>query len=114
MDFEFLAPDFMKIKQYKASRIFIIGFFYTCILIRIYPILSIQLKFYVSYHSLSSIFSGYGRGQASGVRSNISSASWISSESGYRGAGASVVSEGSNQSFAMEVSKTLQIVFSHI
>ena len=39
-----------------------------------------------------------------GVRSNTSTTSWMSSESGYgNGTGASIVSEGSNQSFMMEV-----------
>jgi junctophilin len=36
------------------------------------------------------------------IRSTGSTTSWMSSESGYTG-GASIVSEGSNQSFVMEV-----------
>jgi hypothetical protein len=39
------------------------------------------------------------------IRSTGSTTSWMSSESGYTG-GASIVSEGSNQSFVMEVSKS--------
>jgi len=42
------------------------------------------------------------------IRSTGSTTSWMSSESGYTG-GASIVSEGSNQSFVMEVS----LVVSH-
>lgn len=39
------------------------------------------------------------------IRSTGSTTSWMSSESGYTGGGASVISEGSNQSFILEVGK---------
>ena len=38
------------------------------------------------------------------IRSTGSTTSWMSTESGYTAGAASVVSEGSNQSFALEVS----------
>ena len=44
------------------------------------------------------------------IRSTGSTTSWMSSESGFT-TGASVMSEGSNQSFAIEVSSDIYIFF---
>ena len=44
----------------------------------------------------------------SNIRSTGSTTSWMSSESGYPSAAGSVVSQGSDQSFAAEVSKMFQ------